>query len=153
MPGSSFAYESLLLTGRLTSLQPGPKCRLRQPPKLTDGCIPPMHRETHTMALMTAHCWQHSPTGEPHAYNTRQTYTLSADTLEVTVPDVVCLSRVCVHLEVSVQDGWAVCVQVQQALQDLEGPALHGHVTDVAQVLLAVPGGAHRGSGGSHPVG
>ena len=39
------------------------------------------------------------------------------------------------------QNGWAVCVQVEQSLQDLEGPALDGHLTDVAQVLLAVPGG------------
>lgn len=43
------------------------------------------------------------------------------------------------HLEVSVHDGRGVCVQVQQPLQDLEGPALDRHVTDVPQVLLPVP--------------
>jgi hypothetical protein len=32
-----------------------------------------------------------------------------------------------------------VCVQVQQALKYLEGPALDRHVTDVTQVLLAIP--------------
>jgi hypothetical protein len=40
-------------------------------------------------------------------------------------------------------DGWAVRMKVQQALQDLEGPALDGHVTDVSQVLLAVPVRTH----------
>jgi hypothetical protein len=43
-----------------------------------------------------------------------------------------------ITLEVSVHDGWVVCVQVQQALQDLEGPALDGLLADEL-VLFAVP--------------
>lgn len=38
-------------------------------------------------------------------------------------------------------------MQVQQPLQDLEGPALDGHVADVAQVLLAVPASTHAWHG------
>jgi hypothetical protein len=45
-----------------------------------------------------------------------------------------------VTLEVPVNDGRVVCVQVQQALQDLECPALDGLLTDEL-VLLAVPAG------------
>jgi hypothetical protein len=47
-----------------------------------------------------------------------------------------------VTLEVPVHDGWIVCVQVQQTLQDLKGPALDGLLTDEL-VLLAVPAGSN----------
>lgn len=48
------------------------------------------------------------------------------------------------HLEISVNDGWVVAMQVHQALQNLPGPTLE-HLLINVFVPLAVPGTGTQG--------